>query len=524
MFIGAMIVSALIVIVGLTVLLLSIYHQLERIEDIESNNELFSNSSITDFMKLNLDFIRQEPHLLYVYNSIKNKSEIKIEIFKNFIYYDLNKTDRKINLITNILPIVGLLGTFLGIIIGISSFGSDYETQKIMLSLIDSAKFGFITSLIALFTTIIIRIIWSLVKSEIVRRIHDVETIFSTMFLPKTYISKFDNRLISSVENLEVALGNFLLDYREENKAFIESKYETTAMSIDRIESIMSLINNTIINFTKSFTEINDKHLRKYEDILINQKQEFTTIFGDLNKLNQGMDENSSLALKNNIVSNNNLTAIDSLLPEIENILQSSNLFHSRTDQTLNSMLKLDNTLESFVKSAKSLENMVDIPNYVENIDKLVGNLGKYFNEISDVSIRTIDAKIAFDDITRITTKIMEDYSNHSIQFSSELTQNLEKFEKNIYDLFGFIKSQENVSVNIVNTDEITKLLKLSRDDNHLIENYENLNKKISNQLVKLEENIRDVVSNKHTSEDKVSSPDTTKNKGIMGHLFGKRL
>ena len=378
---------------------------------------------------------------------------IIVHIIKNNKINDKEKR----NFYINLLPILGVIGTFAGICIGLADFNSN-EIEKSVPLLLQGLKTAFWTSLIGTSLAVFFNV-WYSFKDK-----RDIEDEDDEIPLLKLQIKE-------------------LQAISEKFNSFLDNQ---------------TINNDSLKNLTDFFNNNEDKNLKKFEEIkdelkILNEKQEKTNNFyessllklGILDELNRKYDkniENFSLwnenisVLKENAILNleenkklnsgttetlNKLGAIEKInsdtLIKLESIekINSDTLIKlesiEKTDQnTLSKLELLENVNTNTLAKLESIEKInSDIlnknSNIFENIELLLDNFKNYKDEFSNFfKASESQSRELITAFKEFATYMAEENSK---AFIEALNKTIKDFNNNLIESFGSNFKQLNEAV-----------------------------------------------------------------------------
>ena len=330
---------------------------------------------------------------------------IIVHIIKNNKINDKEKR----NFYINLLPILGVIGTFAGICIGLADFNSN-EIEKSVPLLLQGLKTAFWTSLIGTSLAVFFNV-WYSFKDK-----RDIEDEDDEIPLLKLQIKE-------------------LQAISEKFNSFLDNQ---------------TINNDSLKNLTDFFNNNEDKNLKKFEEIkdelkILNEKQEKTNNFyessllklGILDELNRKYDKN----IENFSLWNENISVLkeNSILN-----LEENKKLNSGTTETLNKLGAIEKINSDTLIKLESIEKInSDTLIKLESIEKTDQNTLSKLELLENVNTNTL-AKL--ESIEKINSDILNKNSN--IFENIELL--LDNF-KNYKDEFSnFFKASESQSRELI--------------------------------------------------------------------------
>lgn len=393
---------------------------------------------------------------------------------------------------------LGLLGTFLGLSIGLDSLNLEPEAlNNSIKSLLGGVKTSFYSSLYGMYFSIVFSIYSNIYLGEFEKTIILIKDKLNTMFNKNNELRTFDdikNKIDSlkistedMAENianeLQVGLGD-IKNSNEETLGSIKSSLSTFSENInDTFDSSLGNNLNRIFNkeFIQNFETIKDQLLEastQNNQLIKSFKDEIKEISLEIKNTNDYYKESHESIIENLVnfdekfrdsfnhfeeVSNKSIIQFK----QINELFENNNSQISRIENFLNKSETMTDSLEKFIESEKSI--IILWENYKESFN----NLNKTINS----------SMVNYEENLRITSEKYEsilkenfgEYKEIIDQISNEYTK---KFREGLNQLFNDYDS--NLS-NVV--DKFTGVINLMN------ENLDASNKMIKDNLEMIKEN-----------------------------------
>ena len=322
---------------------------------------------------------------------------IIVHIIKNNKINDKEKR----NFYINLLPILGVIGTFAGICIGLADFNSN-EIEKSVPLLLQGLKTAFWTSLIGTSLAVFFNV-WYSFKDK--KDIEDEEDEIPLLKLQ-----------IKELQSISEKFNSFL-----ENQA---------------------INNNSLKNLTEFFNNNEDKNLKKFEEIknelkVLNDKQEKTNSFYEtsllkleiLDEINKKYDKN----IENFALCNENISVLkeNSILN-----LEENKKLNSNTTETLSKLESIEKINTDTLNKNSSI---------FENIELLLDNFKNYKDEFSNFfKASESQSRELITAFKEFATYMAEENSK---AFIEALNKTIKDFNNNLIESFGSNFKQLNEAV-----------------------------------------------------------------------------
>lgn len=336
---------------------------------------------------------------------------IIVHIIKNNKINDKEKR----NFYINLLPILGVIGTFAGICIGLADFNSN-EIEKSVPLLLQGLKTAFWTSLIGTSLAVFFNVWYSFKDKK------DVDDEDDEIPLLKLQIKE----LQAISEKFNIFLDN------------------------------QTINNDSLKNLTDFFNNNENKNLKKFEEIkdelkVLNKKQEKTNNFyessllklGILDELNRKYDK----SIENFSLWNENISILkeNSILS-----LEENKKLNSATTETLSKLESIEKINSDTLIKLESLEKInIDIVDknsaIFENVELLLDNFKNYKDDFSNFfKASESQSRELITAFKEFATYMAEENSK---AFIEALNKTIKDFNNNLIESFGSNFKQLNEAV-----------------------------------------------------------------------------
>ena len=350
---------------------------------------------------------------------------IIVHIIKNNKINDKEKR----NFYINLLPILGVIGTFAGICIGLADFNSN-EIEKSVPLLLQGLKTAFWTSLIGTSLAVFFNVWYSFKDKKDIEDENDEIPLLKLQIkelqaISEKFNSFLDNQVINndSLKNLTDFFNN------NENKNF--KKFEEIKDELKILNEKQEKTNNFYENFLLKL-EILDEINKKYDKNIEN--------FSLWNENISALKENSILNLEENKKLNSSTTETLTKLESIEKI-------NSDTLLKLELIEKIDeNTLSKLELLEKvNTDTLNKNSSIFENIELLLDNFKNYKDEFSNFfKASESQSRELITAFKEFATYMAEENSK---AFIEALNKTIKDFNNNLIESFGSNFKQLNEAV-----------------------------------------------------------------------------
>ena len=428
----------------------------------------------------------------------------------------------------NIASTIGVLGTFIGIAIGLWKFNPNNITESVPL-LLAGMKIAFATSIAGMSAAIFMKYI--ALKNEDEENIDDIMGLFNTM--------------ISESRNV--------------NATLVQNQIQTK----EALNKVSELWSNNQQKFTKELTNeilnLNNNTISKQEELIMEFKKlgetfkELNSGVGDLLQWQENYKETVESTTKElNLV----LESIHNTDESIKSIAENSSLIKENNENLSEVLKDIRNSQAIIVDGTKSIiqisdrakESIPEINKYFEHIDTqlkgAVENLDVVIHDNSNKLEKHLE-KITSESLSKTTRCI----ADNNMEFRSEVEEYLNRFKMIVYNLkkcvpeinsnlqqtsHRFNKSlttynnevQKSLQQNLKQLNkQVDSLQKSTNSINYNLENtisdsakrIENLSMATSNQIKMMIEYMENIFTRKVEQLDEVLEAELTKSLNSLG-------
>ena len=335
------------------------------------------------------------------------------------LYFFLKeKQYSKESVLGNIASTIGVLGTFVGISIGLWKFNPNDITSSVPL-LLSGMKIAFATSIIGMAASIFMKYI--ALKNEDEENIDDIMELFNTMIAEsrnvnntlienqkqtENVLNKVSEIWASHKENLTVELKSEILNLNNN----IISKQEELIGEFKKLGECFTLLNSGVNNLL-TWQE-------NYKETIENTTKELEIVIQTIHNADESIEsisKNSSLIKENN----ENLSEVLKEINKTQNVIIDSN----------KSIIEISNTAK---------ESIPQINEHFTNIDNRTKESTAYLQTLISENLNNIKSyleKITEDVLSKTTQSIYE----NNRQFKYEISEHISQCKMLIYSLKDLI-------------------------------------------------------------------------------------
>ena len=395
----------------------------------------------------------------------------------------------------SILTGLGVLGTFVGLLKGLSGFelsGEGLESFRQQIKIVTSgASTAFATSVVGVFLSLVLTIIGKAIISKLSNKIYKIETLLCNIFPYYPLISVFtsiqnDSKETTDIlgglaekigDNMQKSISNLsdnLIQYFSKSITDL-SKYLADSIGTSINETITKALVPSINKISEASIDLASRQASGSEEVMKNLIEEFTTKIGD--------------------VGTNQRDAIIKV-----------------TDDMKNCMIDFTNEInKNLIRFADQQENMQKIQlDNVNNINAIIKNINdehikniKYGNDNLNSTLDAFTMKfnnelqLQTDQMKKITnevqnshlkiTQLMTDFFEKLVEFQNNSIYENDKRAKIAQDKYNEITTSQGAYLEKINN-TIEAHVKSTQN---ILNQGSNLQEKIENNNLKYEQNLK---------------------------------
>lgn len=402
------------------------------------------------------------------------------------LYFFLKeKQYSKESVLGNIASTIGVLGTFVGISIGLWKFNPNDITSSVPL-LLSGMKIAFATSIIGMAASIFMKYI--ALKNEDEENIDDIMELFNTMIAEsrnvnntlienqkqtENVLNKVSEIWASHQENLTVVLKNEIASLNNN----IISKQEELIGEFKKLGECFTLLNSGVNNLL-TWQE-------NYKETIENTTKELETVIQTIHNADESIEsisKNSSLIKENNEKLSEVLKEINKtqnvIIESNKSIIEISNTAKESIPQINEHFTNIDNRTKESTAYLQTLisENLNNIKSYLEKITEdvlskttqsIYENNRQFKYEISEhisqCKMLIYSLKDLIPDINEHLLSTQKRFNKTLIHFNEEVQNS---FKENTYEINKQVQLLKETTANINNTLDDTISLSTKRLEN----------------------------------------------------------
>ena len=402
------------------------------------------------------------------------------------LYFFLKeKQYSKESVLGNIASTIGVLGTFVGISIGLWKFNPNDITSSVPL-LLSGMKIAFATSIIGMAASIFMKYI--ALKNEDEENIDDIMELFNTMIAEsrnvnntlienqkqsENVLNKVSGIWASHQENLTVVLKNEIASLNNNTI----SKQEELIGEFKKLGECFTLLNSGVNNLL-TWQE-------NYKETIENTTKELETVIQTIHNADESIEsisKNSSLIKENNEKLSEVLKEINKtqnvIIESNKSIIEISNTAKESIPQINEHFTNIDNRTKESTAYLQTLisENLNNIKSYLEKITEdvlskttqsIYENNRQFKYEISEhisqCKMLIYSLKDLIPDINEHLLSTQKRFNKTLIHFNEEVQNS---FKENTYEINKQVQLLKENTANINNTLDDTISLSTKRLEN----------------------------------------------------------
>lgn len=360
-----------------------------------------------------------------------------------------------VNYIPHLLVGMGMLGTFLGLSIGLADLNLGSDNMKQLVNLISGTKTAFYTSLygmyFSIFITIALNVYFGNYEEKILRLKNKINNTFKK-YLKDSTIEEIKNEIINVKHNTQelsknvgIELVKGIKEYNENNTKHLDNISKLVQANISGLadsvsDSFEKRLKKIFSNeFITPFITLKEKliEVSKFNNEEVSRSVNFMkALENDLEKISKSFKNISDIVVVdfNNIMDRveNKYKEIVELVTTTQELnkryietLQNSEIIITESNECLNQLDGISKTFNSFSSQEESL-----IKFWTKNRE-LVSNLSENLEKTKEVELKKID---------EYQEKVLNKIEEHQIMYLDKIRAQEEKlaevYEKNTRNLF----------------------------------------------------------------------------------------
>lgn len=421
----------------------------------------------------------------------------------SIIWLKQEKHSKFTNNAPNIFASLGILGTFVGIVVGLLDFNTN-DIDGSIAFLLEGLKVAFLTSLVGIFASILFKLITSsniLTNKKSLTKDPDtigVRELYEIMSSQNENIIKLQKLLSENDESSLTGQIKLMRSDISDNNKVLARKLEP----LDLLENINQNISSTYASMTQIQSNLSaqSEYFESFTNTLWIKLQDFADM------LSKSATEQVINALKEVISDfNNKLTeqfgenfkelnkAVGELVTWQENYKSQLSDMKVQFDASVVSMADMEKSIETISTNSKSIP---DSMNYLKDVITInqhqIDELGNHLEAFKDIKDRAVEAVPEIRNQIDMTVKgiheasevLIANVTQGSEKMSQAMVQGAEEFANNVSQTnAALIDSSDTLSKSSIEVKELMEAMLLDIDKNiraiiqNLMDNSKEINK-----------------------------------------------
>ncbi|MCB5253981.1 MAG: toxic anion resistance protein [Candidatus Cloacimonetes bacterium] len=395
--------------------------------------------------------IRKNPAADYLAACTEHGLQVDANTFSRFLSEGVGKAYHDLQATANTMPIIGLMGTFSGIIIGIMQINLESnEVSKALQPLINSAGLAFISSLCALICASILKLLANEWKKALDADIERTERNLLVHYLPQVSSNNTDEMFSRSVRRLEKTVRGFsttfekvTVDFIAQFKPLVEDQREINQKTSQHIDSVASKL------------EDNAKALKEVSDKQIEQVYLFSSVATRLSEASDSLQASMKLA-------SDNLEGFVKLGDEMQ---QNISKMHEPLQVIVSCQKESAETLKNLYKNVES---------YDTNVQEYLKSLNAKLNMFNVVGNKVHEVRKDFEDFSKILNNILKQITEQAQDIHKDLRESFTLYDSNLRTLFtDVLENRRDIHMAYYDPDVIKNLDKACSENKALLDTME---------------------------------------------------
>jgi len=391
--------------------------------------------------------VRKNPAADYLASCSEYGQQVDANTFSKFLTDGVWKAYQDIQATANTMPIIGLMGTFTGIIIGI--FQIDLVSKEVSTALqplIDSAGLAFMSSLIALICATLLKIVSSNWKKALDAELDKAQRNLLVCYLPQVSSNNTDEMFAKSVRRLEKSVRSFsgtfekvTKDFISQFKPLVEEQREINQKTSQHIDSVATKLDEN----AKALLTVSDKQIQ--------QVSLFSTVSDKLTEASDSLQASMKLASEN----------LEKFVKLGDEMQQNIGAMHE----------PLQKIITSQNESVDTLKNLyLNVDSYNSVVKQYLNNLNAKMDMFRDVGEKVHEVRKDFDDFSKSLDKILKQITDQANDLHKDLRDSFTLYDRNLKTLFtDVLENRRDIHMAYYDPEVIKQLDKACTDNKTIL-------------------------------------------------------
>lgn len=403
-----------------------INHEIRQIEYIEQKLRGSDEEAIRDIPE------HQKQHLAIAYLCLtaENEQLVNSDEFSKLIRNPIRQALTSLNSTINSLPIIGLIGTFLGIIIGLwkmTDFGDlTNEFNYVIEPLLNSAKLAFISSLAALFFAGVLKAAMGSLQKRAENAISKAESALLTSYLTQLDSADSSDKLMKTIRSLNRSINGFVKNFDKSYTQFISEFHPLVEEQKEANTHTMSMIDNVAWNLGE-----NSKALLEITQQQKAQSESFNRAAEKLQIATDSVEKTIKIATTN-------LEAFIKLSSDMKNNI-------SEMHEPLNKIISENEGISAKMKEI--VHEYSKVNDYHKAVQAYQASLNDKLDKFERVGEKVHDVRHRFDDFDKNVAETLNTFISQANTFSEKMRNSFDDYDRQLRSLFQELQNKDNTQL-----------------------------------------------------------------------------
>jgi chromosome segregation ATPase len=438
-----------------------------------------------------------------------------------------------VNYAPSLLTSLGILGTFLGIVLGLLEFNTT-NVEGSIVKLLDGLKVAFITSVIGILGSILIKFLINanIITPKITENSKiqdlDISDLYNIMNMQNENLIKLQNVLSDNQESSIIGQMKLMRsDITDNNK----KNNEQILILSQHLNTIVELGNYQKESFNGFQFNLWNK-LQDFADML--SKSATEQVIEALNSVIKDFNEKLTEQFGENFKQLNN--AVIKLVDWQENYKNQLEQMKNQFDLSVDSMSGMEKSIEQISTHSKSIpESMSNLEVVINTNQNQVEELNRHLEVFKDMRDKAIEAVPAIKEqvektlegFSNASNEIMTSISSSTDKISVTLVQNAENFADNVSKTNGALVDSSDTlksSSSQIREQLDATILDLNKHVRIMIEDLSNNSKEISTNFKAVGESLEEELTKTNKKFNSMLDESTNKLQVSIENLSNEQL
>ncbi len=411
------------------------------------------------------------PALAYLVSCTEKGQQVNSVDFTRLLTDRVDKQFASVASLVNTLPIIGLMGTFLGILFGISSIRlenvsstistavdtlaaapdtTSVNTASAITPLINSAGLAFSSSFVALLCASILKVVLGKWRKDADAVIEKAEQSLLIDYLPNTSGNTTDEIFAKSVRRLERSVRGFSAsfekvstDFIAQFKPLVEEQREINQKTAQHIDSIASKLDEN----SRALINVSDKQIQ--------QVNLFSSVATKLTEASDSLQASMKLASEN----------LERFVKLGDEMQLNIGKMHEPLQEIISGQKESVDTLKNLYKNVES---------YDTNVQEYLKSLNAKLDMFKDVGDKVHEVRKDFEDFSSILDKILKQITDQAQDLHKDLRDSFTLYDSNLRTLFtDVLENRRDIHMAYYDPEVIKNLDKACSENKALLDTME---------------------------------------------------